>query len=84
MFSGRHKGGIHRAQELGHEGYHEMGKKGGLARSGEDPEGPGGGHSHRRVQVPQVVTVERVCVGVGCMIRSLEAKPPVEQSASRY
>ena len=36
--AGRHKGGIHRAQELGHEGYHEMGKKGGLASSGEDPE----------------------------------------------
>ncbi|GAQ78674.1 Em protein [Klebsormidium nitens] len=38
LAEGRHKGGIHRREELGHEGYHEMGKKGGLARSGEDPE----------------------------------------------
>ena len=29
--AGRHKGGHHRAQELGHEGYSEMGKKGGLS-----------------------------------------------------
>jgi hypothetical protein len=27
LSSGRHKGGVHRAQELGHEGYSEMGKK---------------------------------------------------------
>ncbi|GAQ78673.1 Em protein [Klebsormidium nitens] len=38
LAEGRHKGGLHRAQEPGHEGYHEMGKKGGLASSGDDPE----------------------------------------------
>eukprot|EP00850_Spirogloea_muscicola_P007194 SM000036S13238 [mRNA] locus=s36:64323:65023:- [translate_table: standard] len=34
--TGRSKGGQTRAEELGPEGYHEMGKKGGLSSSGAD------------------------------------------------
>lgn len=39
VVSGRHKGGMTRAEELGHEGYSEMGRKGGLTtndKSGEE------------------------------------------------
>jgi hypothetical protein len=38
---GRAKGGKHRAEQLGKEGYQEMGKKGGLSSSGESPEEKG-------------------------------------------
>lgn len=37
LAQGRHKGGETRAQQLGHEGFVEMGKKGGLASHGADP-----------------------------------------------
>ena len=37
MRSGRHKGGETRAHQLGHEGFEEMGRKGGLASHGGDP-----------------------------------------------
>jgi hypothetical protein len=37
MRTGRHKGGEARAHQLGHEGFVEMGKKGGLAGHGHDP-----------------------------------------------
>ena len=33
LVAGRHKGGTRRAEELGHQGYQEMGKKGGETRS---------------------------------------------------
>ncbi|CAM6034851.1 unnamed protein product [Sphagnum compactum] len=41
LAEGRAKGGKHRAQQLGKEGYQEMGKKGGLSSSGESPEEKG-------------------------------------------
>ncbi|PRQ42895.1 em protein H5-like [Rosa rugosa] len=31
LAEGRHKGGETRREQIGHEGYHEMGKKGGLS-----------------------------------------------------
>lgn len=37
-FARRSKGGKTRATQLGHEGYAEMGKKGGLASNGADPD----------------------------------------------
>lgn len=37
LAEGRHKGGETRAHQLGHEGFVEMGKKGGLASHGADP-----------------------------------------------
>ncbi|KAG0625515.1 hypothetical protein M758_2G061300 [Ceratodon purpureus] len=37
LAEGRHKGGETRARQLGHEGFVEMGKKGGLASHGADP-----------------------------------------------
>lgn len=37
LWAGRSKGGKTRASQLGHEGYAEMGKKGGLASNGADP-----------------------------------------------
>lgn len=37
LAEGRSKGGKTRANQLGHDGYAEMGKKGGLASSGADP-----------------------------------------------
>ena len=36
MHAGRSKGGKTRAQQLGHDGFAEMGKKGGLASNGAD------------------------------------------------
>lgn len=36
--AGRSKGGKTRSAQLGHDGYAEMGKKGGLASNGADPE----------------------------------------------
>jgi len=36
--TGRSKGGQTRAEQLGHEGYQEMGKKGGLSSNGQDSE----------------------------------------------
>ncbi|KAH9533563.1 hypothetical protein CY35_18G059200 [Sphagnum magellanicum] len=38
LAEGRSKGGQTRAEQLGHEGYQEMGKKGGLSSSGQDSE----------------------------------------------